>query len=110
MEKAYSRMELLRKVAESTKSIEYKREIYLLSYIRSILGQFCVVWHSSLSEENALDLERVQKAAIRLSLGEKYENYEDGILTTNLEQIKERRENCARPCMKSENSRKNNIF
>ena len=29
VEKAYSRMELLRKVAESTKSIEYKREIYI---------------------------------------------------------------------------------
>ena len=36
-----------------------------------------------LTEENALDLERVQKAAIRLILGEKYENYEDGLLGAN---------------------------
>ena len=36
VKKAYSRMELLRKVAEFTKSIDDKREIYIL-YIRSIL-------------------------------------------------------------------------
>ena len=41
VKKAYSRMELLRKVAEFTKSIEDKREIYIL-YIRSILEQSCV--------------------------------------------------------------------
>ena len=35
---------------------------------------------------------RVQKAAIRiLILGEKYENYEDGLLIANLESLKERR-------------------
>ena len=39
---------------------------------------------SSLTEENALDLERVQKAAIRLILGERYETYEDGLLRANL--------------------------
>ena len=71
-------MELLRKVAEFTKSMEDKKEIYIL-HIRSILEQSCVVWHSSLTEENVLDLERVQKAAIRLKLGEKYKNYEEQI-------------------------------
>ena len=76
MKNAYSRIELLRKVAEFTKSIEDKREIYIL-HIRSILEQSCVVWHSSLTEENLLDLERVQKASIKLILGETFENYED---------------------------------
>ena len=106
-------MELLRKVAEFTKSIDDKREIYIL-YIRSILEQSCVVWHSSLTEENALDLERVQKAAIRLILGERYETYEDGLLRANLESLKERREKLCKTfaikCVKSENPRVNNIF
>ena len=113
VKKAYSRMELLRKVAEFTKSIDDKREIYIL-YIRSILEQSCVVWHSSLTEENALDLERVQKAAIRLILGEKNETYEDGLLRANLESLKERREKLcktfAMKCVNSENPRVNNIF
>ena len=38
VEKAYSRMELLSKAAEFTKSIEDKREIYIL-YIRSLQKQ-----------------------------------------------------------------------
>ena len=68
----------------------------------------------ALTKENALDLERVQKAAIRLILGEKYENYEDGLLRANLESLKERREKLCKTfaikCMKSENPRINNIF
>ena len=63
-------MELLRKVAEFTNSIEDKREIYI-KYIRSILEQSCVVWHSSLTEENVFDLERFQKAAIKIILDKK---------------------------------------
>ena len=88
--KAYSRMELLKKIAEFTKWIEDKREIYILC-IRSILEQSCVGWHSFLGKENVLDLERVQKAAIRLILGEKYKNYEGGLLKTNQESLKEKR-------------------
>ena len=30
------------------------------------------------------DIDRVQKAALRLILGEKYENYEDGLFRANL--------------------------
>ena len=61
--------------------------IYIL-YIRSILDQSCVVWYSSLTKENVLDLKRVQKSAIRLILDEKYKNYEDGLLKANLESLK----------------------
>ena len=46
-------------------------------------------------------------------LGEKYENYEDGLLRTNLESLKERREKLCKTfaikCIKSENPRINNI-
>ena len=44
VKKSYWRMELPRKIAEFTKLIEDKREIYML-YIRSILEQSCVVWN-----------------------------------------------------------------
>ena len=61
-----------------------------------------------------MDLERVQKAAIRLILGERYETYEDGLLRANLESMKERREKLCKTfaikCVKSENPRINNIF
>ena len=41
VKKAYSRMELLRKVAEFTTSVEDKRKMYV-QYIISILEQSCV--------------------------------------------------------------------
>ena len=91
VKKAYSRMQLLRKVSEFTTSVEDKKEIYIL-YIRSILEQSSVVWYSSLTNENAEDLERVQKSAVKLILGEKYENYEEGLIKANLDSLKDRRE------------------
>ena len=91
IKKADSRMELLLKVAEFSTSIEDKKTIYVL-YIRSILEQSCVVWHSSLTQESSEDLERVQKAAIRIILGQKYEKYEDALIKVNLDSLRERRE------------------
>ena len=71
VKKANKRMELLRKVANFSTSIEDKKEIYVL-YVRSVLEQSSVVWHSSLTKENCEDLERVQKCAVRINLGKEY--------------------------------------
>ena len=79
-------MELLRKVANFTSSIADKKNIYIL-YIRSILEQSSVVWHSSLTQENCDDLERVQKCAIRIILGEHFQDYEDALLKVDLETL-----------------------
>ena len=82
--KANSRMELLRKIARFTSSIQDLRNIYIL-YVRSILEQSCVVWHSSLTEENKKDLERVQKSAVKIMLGKKYQDYESALMLVDLE-------------------------
>ena len=72
-ENTFVKEKLLRKVADSQNWLRIKGK-YTIQYNKSFLEQSCVVWHSFLTEENELDLERVQKAAIRLTLGEKYEN------------------------------------
>ena len=74
VKKANARMALLRKVASFGAPLEDLKTIYVL-FIRSILEQSATVWHSSLSEENIKDLERVQKSAIRIILKEKYNGY-----------------------------------
>ena len=106
-------MELLRKVAEFTASKEDKKDIYIL-YIRSILEQSCVVWHSSLTSENSQDLERVQKCATRIIMGNEYKNYEDALEKIGIDSLKERREalclNFAKKCLESENERCNKIL
>ena len=68
-----------------------KENIYIL-YIRSILEQSCVVWHSSLTDENGQSLERVQKAAMKVILGQQYTNYEEALEKLDLQPLSERRE------------------
>ena len=98
-------MQILRKTAEFTNNINEKRTIYIL-YVRSILEQSCVVWHSSLTIENSQDLERVQKAAVRIIVGNKFENYEDALIKANLQKLSDRREHLclkfAKQCLQSE--------
>ena len=113
VKKAYCRMELLRRVAEYSSSIEDLKIIYTM-YIRSILEQACVVWHSSLTQENCEDLERVQKCALRIIMGSKYTSYDEALKDTNLQSLKDRREELCKKfvknCIESNNERVNQIF
>ena len=91
VKKANARMQLFRKISNFGASWDDLKNIYIL-YIRSLLEQSCTVWHSGLTEENALDLERVQKSALRLILKESYKSYENALNILEVESLKERRE------------------
>ena len=67
IKRAYARMELLRKLTSFTKSIKDRKHIYK-SFIRSVLEQSCVVWGTSLTQENKDDLERTQTTFSKLVL------------------------------------------
>ena len=71
VKKANKRMELLRKISSFGASFDELKNIYIL-YVRSLLEQSCTVWHSGLTEENAQDLERIQKTALKIIFQEKY--------------------------------------
>ena len=58
--KANARMQLLRKIASFVTDYQELKNIYVL-FIRSLLEQWAMVWHSSLTEKNRNDQERVQK-------------------------------------------------
>ena len=88
---AYKRMQLLNTAAGFTKNVQDLKNIYL-TYVRSILEQSAVVWHSSLSSKNRRDLERVQKAAVRVILQEKYTNYKQGLKYLRMDTLEKRRE------------------
>ena len=74
VKKANARMILLRNLSQYKPKLEDMRLIYI-AYIRSILEQSCQVWHFSLTQENSNDIERVQKNALKVILGNKYNNY-----------------------------------
>ena len=104
-------MQVLNAAASFTSSIQELRSIYL-TYIRSILEQSAVVWHSSLTLKNRRDLERVQKAAVRVILKKKYTNYKNGLKLLNIETLEKRREllclRFAKRCV--ENEKVKNFF
>ena len=108
VKRANSRMQLLHKVASFGTSLEERRNIYIL-FIRSVLEQSCVVWHSGLTKENEDDLERVQKSAVRIIIGNNFENYNDALIKANLDSLKVRREELcykfAKKCTKSDKSK-----
>ena len=71
-------------------SVDDLKNIYFL-FIRSLLEQSATVWHSGLSDENSNEIERVQKSAVKIILGEQYVGYENALVKLNMESLKERR-------------------
>ena len=69
IKKANARMQLLHKIAQYSPPREDMLNIYIL-FVRSILEQSAVVWHTSLTLENSKDLERIQKSACKLIIGQ----------------------------------------
>ena len=74
--------------------------------VRSKLEQSAAVWHSSLTKKNTSDLERVQKCALRVILGEKYLNYKNALEMVKLDSLGKRREKLclkfAKQCLRNE--------
>ena len=50
------------------------------------------VWHRSLTEDNKSDLERIQKSALRIILGNKYQSYKEALGSLGLETLTNRKE------------------
>ena len=103
--KAYKRMIILRNLFQFGVPIDDLIHIYIL-YIRSVLEQSAVVWHSSLTEGERLGLERVQKVALRLILKEDYLSYSHALEITGLPTLESRRTHLclqfAKKCVQSE--------
>ena len=97
------RMQLLHKASKFTNNTRDLKQIYMLQ-IRSKLDQSAVVWHTSLSQKNRNDLERVQKSAVRCILKESYKGYEDALEKLGLVTLNERRDQMclkfAKQCLK----------
>ena len=89
--KANKKMRMLHIAAKFTRNREHLMQIYK-TFIRSNLEFSSNVWHSSLTKENRQDLERVQKAALRVILRNDYKDYESALKMSRLQSLEERRE------------------
>ena len=104
VKRANARMELLRQVASFGTPVDDLKIIYIL-FVRSLLEQSATVWHSSLTQENRDDLERVQRSAIKVILQEKYVSYKKGLAQLGLDSLDSRRDDLclkfAHKCVKN---------
>ena len=65
------------------------------SQVRGVLEYCSTVWHSSLTVNDSNDIERVQKAAMRLIMGTKYQGYKEALKDMSLDSLEERRKKMA---------------
>ena len=86
VKKANMRMIILHKLVKFHLPTEEMVEIYIL-FIRCMLEYCCVVWHSSITEEESTNIERVQKTALRIILGHTYTDYKSALEVTGLDNL-----------------------
>ena len=91
IKKVNNRMQLIRNIYSFGATNEEMVHLWIV-FCRSVLEQSCVVWHSSLTQENGDDMERTQKSFCKLILQEKYVNYENALMKLDLLSLEERRE------------------
>ena len=88
--RAYGRLQLLHKAAKFTKSKRDLKNIYT-TFIRPVLEQSSIVWHSGLTDDNVKDIERVQKAAVRVIMGSDFTDYQHALSELKITNLSERR-------------------
>ena len=49
-------------------------------------------WHGSITQFERHDIERVQKGALHIILGDRYESYKDALKFSNLDSLEKRRD------------------
>ena len=101
VKEANKRMRLLHAASKFIKDKRILTQLYY-THIRCRLEQSAVLWHSSLTIRNITDLERVQKAAVRIIIGHGYDSYTQILKLLKIETLFERREKlCLRFAIKS---------
>ena len=100
VKRGYQRMVILHRLFSFNIEDSDLVTIYIL-YNRSILEQSCQVWHHAITEEEVMDIERVQKVACKVILKERYETYSEALDILNLQTLRNRRQSlCLKFAMK----------
>ena len=81
VERCNKKLWFLRRLKSLGASEEDLLDLYV-KHVRSILEYAAPVWHSSLKGEDRLKLERVQKSALHIIIGEKYQSYRTALKLT----------------------------
>ena len=85
------RLRLLHNAAKFTRNKQHLKEIYML-HVRCKLEQAAPVWHNSITKSENCSLERVQRAAVRIMMRDKYESYESSLKVLKMDSLEKRRD------------------
>ena len=106
IKKCYEKLWIMKRL----KNLGARRSDLLEVYVKQIRchAEYAVpVWNASLTGLNAAKIERIQKSALYIILGEEYGSYSRALRTLNLEKLSVRREQlCLKFALKCEKSPK----
>ena len=106
VKKANKRIWILRRLKNLGASLPDLIDVYT-KQIRSVLELAVPVWHSSITQQERTDIERVQKSVLHVLLGDSYTSYEYALTLVNLESLELRREKlCLKFAKKAEKNDK----
>ena len=94
--KATKRLWILRRLKVLGANQKALLDVYV-KQVRCILEFGAPAWQGSITTAEKYDIERVQKIAVHIILGRKYNSYKDALQTLNLESLEDRR---IRLCLK----------
>ena len=89
--RAFARISMLTKLKYVGVSTPDLVDVFSL-FIRSLLEYCCVVWHPTLTQDQSYDIERVQRTALKVILGDEYIDYESSLMECGLETLHSRRQ------------------
>ena len=89
--KAFKRLWLIKRLKQLGASTAALVDLYY-KHVRSVVEFSAVVWTSSLTQQDISSIERVQKAALAVILGPRYQCYEEAFALLSIEKISSRRE------------------
>ena len=104
--KAYSRLWMLRRLKTLGANIEEILDVYF-TQVRCVLEMALIVWEPGLNQAQHKQIERVQKCAFYVIMGEQYSNYDNALKALKSETLSERRSKlCLNFAKKSETNHK----
>ena len=91
LRKAMSKMWLIRRLKGAKLDPKTIFEYYSKE-IRPLAEHGVVIWNSGLTKSQVMDLEKIQKVALKIILGDKYDGYDSACKKFNIDKLSLRRE------------------
>ena len=88
--KAMKKLWMLRRIRELGGSTQDMLDVYILK-IRCLAEIACPAWNGSITVKHSNILERIQKSAMRIILGQNYKSYKNALKKLDLKSLAERR-------------------